>query len=210
MSQVKGAPSLQIVPNYLFPTVVWSTLFDDRESFNATLLEQIYRLRDQDPAGVENTNVRGWQSPNNVQNLPEFEPLNLRILQVCQRIAESQHFHPDLVLQHEAWININPPGASNKIHFHANCHFSGIYYISLKPPECGSIFFRDPRVASRMLTYPTTQPTEFTSDEVRMDPEAGRMYLFPGWLEHGVEENRSDQDRVSIAFNVVAGKRQVD
>jgi uncharacterized protein (TIGR02466 family) len=210
MSQVKGAPSLQIVPNYLFPTVVWSTLFDDRESFNATLLEQIYRLRDQDPAGVENTNVRGWQSPNNVQNLPEFEPLNLRILQVCQRIAESQHFHPDLVLQHEAWININPPGASNKIHFHANCHFSGIYYISLKPPECGSIFFRDPRVASRMLTYPTTQPTEFTSDEVRMDPEAGRMYVFPGWLEHGVEENRSDQDRVSIAFNVVAGKRQLD
>ena len=210
MSQVKGAPSLQIVPNYLFPTVVWSTLFDDRESFNATLLEQIYRLRDQDPAGVENTNVRGWQSPNNVQNLPEFEPLNLRILQVCQRISESQHFHPDLVLQHEAWININPPGASNKIHFHANCHFSGIYYISLKPPECGSIFFRDPRVASRMLTYPTTQPTEFTSDEVRMDPEAGRMYVFPGWLEHGVEENRSDQDRVSIAFNVVAGKRQVD
>jgi len=201
---------LQIVPNYLFPTVVWSTLFDDRESFNATLLEQIYRLRDQDPAGVENTNVRGWQSPNNVQNLPEFEPLNLRILQACQRIAESQHFHPDLVLQHEAWININPPGASNKIHFHANCHFSGIYYISLKPPECGSIFFRDPRVASRMLTYPTTQPTEFTSDEVRMDPEAGRMYVFPGWLEQGVEENRSDQDRVSIAFNVVAGKRQVD
>jgi uncharacterized protein (TIGR02466 family) len=210
MSQVKGASSLQIVPNYLFPTVVWSTLFDDRESFNATLLEQIYRLRDQDPAGVENTNVRGWQSPNNVQNLPEFEPLNLRILQACQRIAESQHFHPDLVLQHEAWININPPGASNKIHFHANCHFSGIYYISLKPPECGSIFFRDPRVASRMLTYPTTQPTEFTSDEVRMDPEAGRMYVFPGWLEHGVEENRSDQDRVSIAFNVVAGKRQLD
>jgi uncharacterized protein (TIGR02466 family) len=148
--------------------------------------------------------------PNNVQSLPEFEPLNLRILQVCQRIAESQHFHPDLVLQHEAWININPPGASNKIHFHANCHFSGIYYISLKPPECGSIFFRDPRVASRMLTYPTTQPTEFTSDEVRMDPEAGRMYVFPGWLEHGVEENRSDQDRVSIAFNVVAGKRQID
>ena len=207
MSQVKGASSLQIVPNYLFPTAVWNTLFDDWESFNATLLEQIYRLRDQDPAGVENTNVRGWQSHNNVQNLPEFEPLNPRTLQLCQRIAESQHFPPQLVLPHAAWIKINPPGASNKIHFHANCHFSGIYYISLKPPECGSIFFRDPRVASRMLTYPTTQPTEFTSDEVRMDPEAGRMYVFPGWLEHGVEENRSDQDRVSIAFNVVAGKR---
>lgn len=195
---------MEIVPNYVFPTAVWTTLFEDREAFNASLLEHIYRMREQDPKGVANTNIRGWQSPNTLQNMPEFEPLNLRIIQVCERIAESLHFQPDLTLRHEAWININPPGASNKIHFHANCHFSGIYYLSLKAPECGSIFFRDPRVASRMLTYPATQPTEFTSDEVRMKPEEGRMYVFPGWLEHGVEENQSDQDRVSIAFNVVA------
>ena len=28
------------------------------------------------------------------------------------------------------------------------------------------------------------------------------MYVFPAWLEHGVEPNRSDSERVSIAFNV--------
>ena len=196
---------MQVIPKPIFPSLVWTTLFDDRESFNAKLLEQIYKMREKDPAGVSNTNVRGWQSPNNLQTLEEFKELNLRIVQVCQAIAESQHFMPGLVFQHQAWININPPGASNKIHYHANCHFSGIYYISLKAPECGSIFFRDPRVASRMMTYPATQPTEFTSEEVRMEPEEGRMYVFPGWLEHGVEENKSDQDRVSIAFNVLAG-----
>ena len=46
--------------------------------------------------------------------------------------------------------------------------------------------------------------TDFTTDEIQMRPEAGRMYVFPGWLEHGVEENKSDQDRVSIGFNVLA------
>jgi len=198
---------LEIVPKFVFPTAVWTTLFDDRESFNASLLERIYRLREKDPDGVANTNVRGWQSPNNLQHLEEFADINLRILQVCERIGESQHFHPNLTFQHQAWANINLPGASNKIHYHANCHFSGIYYISLKAPECGSIFFRDPRVASRMLTYPATQPTEFTTEEVRMAPEEGRMYVFPGWLEHGVEENQSDQDRISIAFNVLASPR---
>ena len=55
-----------------------------------------------------------------------------------------------------------------------------------------------------MLTYPVAKPTEFTTEEVRMAPEEGRMYVFPGWLEHGVEENKSDKDRVSIAFNVLA------
>ncbi len=198
---------MQVIPKPIFPSMVWTTLFDDREIFNAALLEKIYKMRDADPAGVNNTNVRGWQSPNNLQTLEEFQDINLRIIQVCQAIAQSLHFIPNLGFQHQAWININPPGASNKIHYHANCHFSGIYYISLKAPECGSIFFRDPRVASRMMTYPATEPTEFTTEEVRMNPEEGRMYVFPGWLEHGVEENKSDVDRVSIAFNVLAGPR---
>lgn len=195
---------MQIIPQPLFPSLVWTTLFDDRKAFNARLLELTRQLRDRNPAGVANTNIKGWQSPNNLQTLPEFEDINRRILQVCQRIGESQNFRQNLVYRHQAWVNISPPGASNKIHYHANCHFSGVYYISLKAPECGSIFFRDPRVAARMLTYPADRPTEFTTDEVRMPPEEGRMYVFPGWLEHGVEENRSDRDRVGISFNVLA------
>ena len=195
---------MKIVPQALFPSLVWSTLFDDSETFNAKMLKLAYGMKERDPVGVANTNENGWQSPNILQNLEEFADINLRILQVCDRIAESQLFKPNLVYQHQAWVNISPPGASNKIHYHPNCHFSGVYYISLKAPECGSIFFRDPRVASRMMTYPATEPTEFTVSEIRMRPEEGRMYVFPGWLEHGVDVNRSDRDRVSISFNVLA------
>jgi len=195
---------VEIETQALFPSLVWTTLFDDRVSFNAKLLELAEQMRRKDPNGVSNTNVKGWQSPNILQNLEEFGDINLRILQACERIAESQHYQPNVVLRHQAWVNISPPGASNKLHYHANCHFSGVYYISLKAPECGSIFFRDPRVASRMFTAPITRQTDFTAEEVRMRPEEGRIYIFPGWLEHGVEENKSDQDRVSISFNVLA------
>jgi len=195
---------LEISPQALFPSVVWTTLFDDRETFNVGLLQLAHQLRNSEPRGVVNSNVKGWQSPNNLQNLPEFEAINRRILQVCQRIAESQHFKKNHHFRMQAWLNISPPGASNQIHHHANCHFSGVYYISLKAPECGSLFFRDPRVASKMMTYPIEQPTDFTSSEIQMRPEEGRLYVFPGWLEHGVEENKSDRDRISISFNVLA------
>ena len=195
---------MQVDTQALFPSPVWTVLFDDRVSFNAHLLELANQLRSEDPAGVQNTNIKGWQSRNNLQTLSQFEEMNLRILQVCQRIAESQHFRPNMTLDHQAWVNISPPGASNQIHYHANCHFSGVYYISLKAPECGSIFFRDPRVASRMFTAPVTTLNAFTAEEERMLPEEGRMYIFPGWLEHGVEINESDQDRISISFNVRA------
>lgn len=164
----------------------------------------ITQLKESDPNGVNNTNINGWQSQSILQQQPEFEVFNRRVLQACQRIGESLHFKPDLAYHLQAWANISPPGASNKVHYHANCHFSGVYYISLKAPECGSIYFRDPRIASRMMTYPIQQMTDFTAEEIQMRPEEGRLYVFPGWLEHGVEENRSDRDRVSISFNVLA------
>ena len=195
---------MEIDTQALFPSLVWTTLFDDRVNFNAQILELANKMRRNDPNGVNNTNVKGWQSPNILQNLEEFKDINLRIMQACQRIAESQHFKPNRILDHQAWLNISPPGAFNKLHYHANCHFSGVYYVSLKAPECGSIYFRDPRVASRMFTCPITQQTDFTAEEVRMRPEEGRMYIFPGWLEHGVEPNQSTEDRVSISFNVRA------
>lgn len=195
---------LEIIANKLFPTLVWTTLFDDREHFNARLLQQAHALRKQNPTGVSKSNIKGWQSPNNLQQLDEFRDINVRILQVCERIAQSQGFNPGLIFQHQAWLNISPPGASNQVHFHPNCHFSGVYYVSLDAPACGSIFFRDPRVASRMLTYPADHATEFTASEMRMRPEEGRMYVFPGWLEHGVDENLSQRDRISISFNVLA------
>ena len=195
---------MEIKAQPLFPSLVWSTVFEDRERFNAELLTQARQLRERDPQGVSKTNQGGWQSNNNLQDLPEFDAMNTRIIQACQRIAESQHFAQGLNFYHQAWVNISPPGASKQVHFHANCHFSGVYYLSLKAPECGSIYFRDPRVASRMMPYPTTQQTGFTASEVRMPPEEGRLYIFPGWLEHGVEVNQSQQDRISISFNVLA------
>lgn len=195
---------MELKAQALFPSVVWSTLFDDYPTLNNELLARAYELRDRDPRGVSKTNIAGWQSNNTIQQLPEFAVINRRILQACERIAESQYFIPGLTFDHQAWVNISPPGASNQVHYHANCYFSGVYYVSLDAPQCGSIFFRDPRTASRMMPFPATKQTPFTASEVRMPPEPGRLYIFPGWLEHGVEVNQSDSDRVSISFNVVA------
>ena len=35
-----------------------------------------------------------------------------------------------------------------------------------------------------------------------MQAQEGTMYIFPAWLEHGVEPNGSNEDRICIAFNV--------
>ena len=66
---------MEIVTDSLFPSLVWTTLFDDRESFNVRMLDLANEMRNSDPAGVAKTNVKGWQSPNILQNLNEFEEI---------------------------------------------------------------------------------------------------------------------------------------
>ena len=192
---------MEILAKDLFPTLIWTAVFDDHERLDHELIRLAGLMKDRDPKGVANTNVNGWQSPNVVQHMPEFQEFNNRVLEVARNIGESQNFRQELEYHHEAWININPPGAHNDIHIHPNCHLSGVYYARVFP-DCGGIFFRDTRMMSLMLKPPITQATKFMATEVRMRPEPGRIFVFPAWLEHGVEPNSGKQDRVSFAFNV--------
>ena len=32
--------------------------------------------------------------------------------------------------------------------------------------------------------------------------EEGRLYIFPSWIKHLVEPNMSDEERISISFNI--------
>ncbi len=88
------------------------------------------------------------------------------------------------------WINAMQPGQSTSQHAHEECDelLSGVYYIR-SPAAAGDILFHEPPF------------------ETRVRPEPGLMLLFPPSLEHSVETNRSDQQRLSIAFNIGPDRR---
>jgi uncharacterized protein (TIGR02466 family) len=37
---------------------------------------------------------------------------------------------------------------------------------------------------------------------VHYAPQPGRLVIFPSWIQHYVQPNLSDQDRISISFDV--------
>lgn len=194
---------MEITARALFPSPVWTAVFDDHEQLNVALLREAYALREREPRGVANTNVSGWQSSNTIQRQEPFAAINERIIALCQHIGASSGFAANAEMRYQAWVNINPPGAWNSAHIHPNCHLSGVYYITA-PADCGAIYFRDPRSAGLMAPPPLDKPNEFTATEVALAAEPGRIYVFPAWLEHGVRPNRGDEDRVGISFNVQA------
>ena len=44
--------------------------------------------------------------------------------------------------------------------------------------------------------------TDLSVETLKFEPEEGKLFIFPSYLHHAVEENLSTEDRIVISFNV--------
>jgi uncharacterized protein (TIGR02466 family) len=101
----------------------------------------------------------------------------------------------------ESWINFNYRGGYQNSHAHAGSVLSGCYYYCSTGQD-GDIIFENPNtVFQSSLDFPLN--TSVNTLNHQMPTASGLLLLFPSWLRHRVNVNRSDSTRVSIAFNIV-------
>lgn len=186
----------------LFPTPLFVFNLQDHEAMDHKLLQIIYQLKASDPGAVA-SNVLGWHSRGNLFKLDgEFQVFKQLVDSAIMEVAQAIGYGNVQIAPANCWANVSPKHASNKIHDHANCLLSGVYYLKT-PKDCGNLMFYDPRSA-RTFYKPLVQDfTPFTADAIAYEPQAGLLLIFPSWLKHGVEPNLSDSDRVSVSFNYI-------
>ncbi len=101
----------------------------------------------------------------------------------------------------DLWANANGKLASNNPHNHPNSILSGVYYVKVEG-DCGDLLILDPRKQAWVLQPEFSERTPLNSSVQTISPEDGALIIFPSWLEHGVNRNLSDEDRISISFNI--------
>lgn len=95
-----------------------------------------------------------------------------------------------------SWMTRMDKNEYAHIHHHGNADLSGVYYFKSNGQD-GSLFFESPvKVAT------TSKCFGHLTSRIIYPPEVGRLILFPGWLEHGVLTNTTNNTRVSISFNI--------
>jgi uncharacterized protein (TIGR02466 family) len=93
------------------------------------------------------------------------------------------------------WINYSPPGAYNVLHHHPHANISGVFY--LKAEE-----------NSGAIVFPHPFPHELSASRShRVYPEPNTGLLFYSGLQHYVDVNHSDADRISVSFNIMVTDR---
>ena len=88
----------------------------------------------------------------------------------------------------EFWFNIAAPGESTGWHDHKErSELSGVYYLHV-PDNSGDIHFR--------------KKDDDETFEWEIKSQTGKLVLFDSNIEQSVPENKSKENRISIAFNL--------
>jgi uncharacterized protein (TIGR02466 family) len=185
----------------LFPTPIWSVSLkaDVAAELNARLMAEVRRLTEPRPPIPSGTS---WQTDPAVHRLPGFAPLVSLVGRAATGAMAFLGLRQRSASITGMWININPPGARNSGHTHPNNFLSGVYYVETPVGE-DRIDFADPRAQAEVMMPPVAEGNRFNGNIITMDVRPGLMILFPAWLRHSVPINRSNADRISIAFNLM-------
>tara|TARA_B100001996_G_C18625171_1_gene579428 strand:+ start:730 stop:1314 length:585 start_codon:yes stop_codon:yes gene_type:complete len=98
-------------------------------------------------------------------------------------------------IDYNIWTNVNEVGSSNALHTHTPDAWAGIYYVQAE--GTGNLVFYNPANTLVQCNQhsPYTRRTGIT-------PKDGMLVLWPGWVPHSVEENKSNQQRINLAWGI--------
>ncbi len=190
-------------PNLFFSTPVWTFQLKDYNEVNEEMYNYIKKNKEIDQLGINKSNIKGWHSK-------DFD-LNDRIVQnfiklISPKIEQvfidmNWNSQNQQVKINNMWAIINTGGSANSRHQHGNSTISGAYYVRA-PINCGDIIFYDPRPAP-VYSHPNAiGPNSLNAQVNGINPKEGGLILFPSYLDHSVNENLSQEERIVISFNI--------
>jgi uncharacterized protein (TIGR02466 family) len=182
-------------------TRLFTKNYGNSQNLNKLLMNEITKMREEDPKGIPATNQGCWRS------MKKYE-CEVELLKPITMILASwtDHYFPAVPLDANVvyWTNVNGPGSSNIFHTHymANADLSGVYYV--QGAGTGVIRFTTHEQLYRMI--PPHMPH---ANMIGHDPYDGDILLFPSYLLHDVTPNpHLSRQRISIGFNATLKKKK--
>jgi uncharacterized protein (TIGR02466 family) len=133
-------------------------------------------------------------------SIDDFELLNLKKyieLHIKKYIDATQSWHPVPIALRHSWINKTGKDQGQEWHQHQDAFISGTYYYQTTGKD-GIFSIMNPIPWMQQEMFPFGNVSAKHHDII---PVVGKLLLFPGWLLHSVEKNKTDDTRISISFN---------
>jgi|TARA_B110000977_G_C10799957_1_gene385901 uncharacterized protein (TIGR02466 family) len=142
-----------------------------------------------------------WQTKSaNLHKQKEFENFASLVLSTSKKIIQQLDYNVKDIAITDMWANVLKDTESHPTHTHSNNFLSGTYY--LQSDQNASIIFHDPRPAADVIVPRKKETTLNNSSLLSYSSKQNRAIFFPSWLPHWVQQNKSKNKRISIAWNI--------
>ena len=185
----------------MFPTLVWKLQLkaDLRAAMEARILAALEGIRRDLPRLAPG---QGWQSVQTLHEREEFRDLVACVNRTARSVLQFLRIGTDAFEITGCWANVLAKGAAHKAHSHPNNFLSGVYYVRTHPGT-DTLNFHDPRNQTGVIRPPVVALTAENTYQVVVRVNNGTLLVFPSYLQHSVDANMSEEERISISFNVM-------
>jgi len=173
----------------VFQSPIWGFILNTEQYHAIDYIDTIMKMKETMPSQVK-SNMGGWQSDDNLHSHGIFREFASIIRKLSSEILES--YTKREVYVQSMWANVNHKYNMNMAHTHEG-ELSGVFYLKI-PPDSGRLILVNPMIRSEMKVI--------REKNYSIEPENLACIMFPSWMEHYVEMNQSDEDRISISFNI--------
>jgi uncharacterized protein (TIGR02466 family) len=186
----------------IFPTPIWDFFIDNNQIDFNSIIKECLLEKENDKNGRQISNFHGWQS----QLLPfnKYKETNKLFNEIVKNSIDIiNDFGIKKIFKisiDEYWININNQNGYNKSHIHAGTLLSGVIYIKA-PENSGNIEFEVNPLINYIVTNYCDATNHLNYRNVFYKPIDKKVIIFPSYIPHFVNENLTNEDRISIAFN---------
>ena len=185
----------------IFETCIYHNIVDDPDRLNKSIDKELPNLKftlkpEWSNTHYLTTNFGIEDEPDIIKkhNLNELdEQISKHVKIYSQNVARQFASAPTV---RTSWFSLFKKGNYAHIHKHGFSDISGVYYYRTNGSD-GDIFFETPVTETGCSKFWINHSLTFN-----IAPEKGLIILFPGWLSHGVRTNTTDNQRISLSFNI--------
>jgi hypothetical protein len=181
-------------------TPIWELQTDSTPEFHEELLDEIYGIAKDISTGVDsNPKDSLWD-----YDTPHLSSLKTKILKIAsdvvlKEIQEAQELN--LKLEYSmGWVNVIGKGEGIEAHSHNDCSLVATYYIKA-PENCGDfVILNTKNIIDKDGKFLYNNKSEL--EHIHIKPVEGKLVMFPAYAMHEVQENRSDELRISLSTDI--------
>jgi uncharacterized protein (TIGR02466 family) len=190
--------SSTVIP--MFPSLVWKIQLEPRlrDDIDGAIMPALKEMRRGSHLGVGG----GWQSEQALHERPEFQKLSGSVTSAAAGVLRFLRVGYDALEITGCWATVLARGAPHKYHSHPNNFLSAVYYVRTHP-GAETLNFHDPRSQASVIRPPVTELIAENTDQVVVQVRNGTLLMFPAYLPHSVDPTASDEERISVSFNLM-------